>query len=51
MVYLIKKWGIKTTNFFDNATERVTKDLSEDLMYLIGKTIIVKIGQPKKKSK
>ena len=51
MVYLIKKWGIKTTNFFDNATERVTKDLSDDLMYLIGKTIIVKIGQPKKKVK
>ena len=49
MVYLIKKWGIKTTNFFDNATERVTKDLSDDLMYLIGKTIVVKIGQPKKK--
>ena len=51
MVYLIKKWGIKTTNFFDNATERVTKDLGEDLMYLIGKTIIVKIGQPKKRKK
>jgi hypothetical protein len=51
MVYLIKKWGIKTTNFFDNATERVTKDLGEDLMYLIGKTITVQIGKPKKKKK
>ena len=51
MVYLIKKWGIKTTNFFDNATERVTKDLGEDLMYLIGKTITVQIGKPKKKNK
>ena len=51
MVYLIKKWGIKTTNFFDNATERVTKDLGEDLMYLLGKTIVVQIGKPKKKNK
>jgi len=51
IVYLIKKWGIKTTNFFDNATERVAKDLGDDLMYLIGKTIVVRIGKPKKKKK
>lgn len=51
MIYLIKKYGIKTTNFFDNATQRVSKDLGDDLMYLIGKTIITKVGKPKKKNK
>ena len=51
LVYLIKKYGIKTTNYFDIATETVAKDLGDDLMYLIGKTIVVRIGQPKKKKK
>lgn len=51
LVYLIKKYGIKTTNYFDIATESVAKDLGEDIMYLIGKTIVVQIGKPKKKNK
>ena len=51
LVYLIKKYGIKTTNFFDIATESVTKNLGEDIMNLLGKTIVVQIGQPKKKNK
>jgi hypothetical protein len=51
LVYLIKKFGIKTTNYFDIATESVAKDLGEDIMYLLGKTIVVQIGKPKKKKK
>ena len=51
LVYLIKKYGIKTTNYFDIATESVAKDLGEDIMYLIGKTITIQIGKPKKKNK
>ena len=51
LVYLIKKYGIKTTNYFDIATESVAKDLGEDIMYLLGKTIVVQIGKPKKKKK
>jgi hypothetical protein len=51
LVYLIKKYGIKTTNYFDIAIENVVKNLSEDIMNLLGKTIIVQIGQPKKKKK
>ena len=51
LVYLIKKYGIKTTNYFDIAIESVVKNLSEDIMNLLGKTIVVQIGQPKKKNK
>ena len=51
LVYLIKKYGIKTTNYFDIATESVAKDLGEDIMYLLGKTIAIQIGKPKKKNK
>lgn len=51
LIYWIKNKGIKTTNYFDIATEEVTKNLGEDIMYLLGKTITVQIGQPKKKKK
>ena len=51
LIYWIKNKGIKTTNYFDRATESVAKDLGEDLMYLIGKTIVIQIGKPKKKKK
>ena len=51
LVYLIKKYGIKTTNYFDIATESVSKNLGEDIMYLLGKTIAIQIGKPKKKNK
>ena len=51
LVYLIKKYGIKTTNYFDIAIQSVVKNLSEDIMNLLGKTIVVQIGQPKKKKK
>ena len=49
LVYLIKKWGIKTTNFFDDATEQVQKEMIEDLGEVMARTIVIQIGNPKKK--
>jgi hypothetical protein len=49
LVYLIKKWGIKTTNFFDDATEQVEKEMIEDLGEVMARTIVIQIGNPKKK--
>ena len=49
LVYLIKKWGIKTTNFFDEATEQVQKEMIEDLGEVMAQTIVIQIGNPKKK--
>ena len=49
LVYLIKKWGIKTTNFFDEATEQVEKEMIEDLGEVMRQTIVIQIGNPKKK--
>jgi hypothetical protein len=49
LIYLIKKWGIKTTNFFDEATESVEKAMIEDLGEVMAQTIVIQIGNPKKK--
>jgi len=49
LIYLIKKWGIKTTNFFDEATEQVQKAMIEDLGEVMAQTIVIQIGNPKKK--
>ena len=49
LVYLIKKYGIKTTNFFDEATEQVEKEMIEDLGEVMRQTIVIQIGNPKKK--
>jgi hypothetical protein len=49
LVYNIKKYGIKTTNYLDNAMSIVLPKLSEDMLNLIGRAIVVQIGQPKKK--
>lgn len=49
LIYLIKKYGIKTTNFFDEATEEVNKAMIEDLGEVMAQTIVIQIGQPKKK--
>jgi hypothetical protein len=49
LIYLIKKWGIKTTNFFDEATEQVEKEMIEDLGEVMAQTIVIQIGNPKKK--
>ena len=49
LIYLIKKWGIKTTNFFDEATENVEKEMIEDLGEVMARTIVIQIGNPKKK--
>jgi hypothetical protein len=49
LVYLIKKWGIKTTNFFDDATDQVQKEMIEDLGEVMARTIVIQIGNPKKK--
>ena len=51
LVYLIKKYGIKTTGYLDNAMAIVLPKLSEDILNLIGRAIVVQIGQPKKKKK
>jgi hypothetical protein len=51
MVYNIKKYGIKTTNYFDNAIEKVLPELSEDIVKLLGSTIVLQIGKPRKKKK
>jgi hypothetical protein len=51
LVYNIKKYGIKTTNYLDNAMNEVLPKLSEDMLILIGRAIVVQIGQPKKKKK
>jgi L-arabinose isomerase len=51
LVYNIKKYGIKTTNYLDNAMNEVLPKLSEDMLNLIGRAIVVQIGQPKKKKK
>jgi hypothetical protein len=49
LVYLIKKYGIKATNYFDEAIAEVQKSLTPDLLELVGLTIIVQVGKPKKK--
>ncbi|CAB4203814.1 hypothetical protein UFOVP1384_3 [uncultured Caudovirales phage] len=49
LVYLIKKYGIKATNYFDEAIAEVQKNLTPDLLELVGLTIIVQVGKPKKK--
>ena len=49
LIYLIKKYGIKTTNFFDEATESVRKSMIEDISEVMAQTIVIQIGQPKKK--
>jgi hypothetical protein len=49
LVYLIKKYGIKTTNFFDEATEQVEKEMIKDLGEVMAQTIVIQIGNPKKK--
>jgi hypothetical protein len=49
LVYLIKKWGIKTTNFFDEATDKVQEEMIEDLGEVMARTIVIQIGNPKKK--
>ena len=49
LIYLIKKWGIKTTNFFDEATEQVEKEMIKDLGEVMAQTIVIQIGNPKKK--
>jgi len=49
LVYNIKKYGIKTTNYLDNAMAIVLPKLSEDMLNLIGRAIVVQIGKPKKK--
>ena len=49
LIYLIKKYGIKTTNFFDEATESVKKSMIEDIGEVMAQTIVIQIGQPKKK--
>ena len=51
LVYNIKKYGIKTTGYLDNAMAIVLPKLSEDILNLIGRAIVVQIGQPKKKKK
>lgn len=51
LVYNIKKYGIKTTGYLDNAMTIVLPKLSEDILNLIGRAIVVQIGQPKKKKK
>lgn len=51
LVYNIKKYGIKTTGYLDNAMSIVLPKLSEDILNLIGRAIVVQIGQPKKKKK
>ncbi len=51
LVYNIKKYGIKTTSYLDNAMNEVLPKLSEDMLILIGRAIVVQIGQPKKKKK
>jgi flagellin-like hook-associated protein FlgL len=51
LVYNIKKYGIKTTGYLDNAMNNVLPKLSEDILNLIGRAIVVQIGQPKKKNK
>ena len=49
LVYLIKKHGIKATHYFDEAINEVKKQLTPDLLEVIGLTIIVQVGKPKKK--
>jgi hypothetical protein len=49
LVYNIKKYGIKTTSYLDNALNKVLPKLNEDMLNLIGRTIVIQIGQPKKK--
>lgn len=49
LVYLIKKWGIKTTNFFDEATDKVQEEMIKDLGEVMAQTIVIQIGNPKKK--
>lgn len=49
LVYLIKKYGIKATNYFDKAIAEVQKNLTPDLLELVGLTIIVQVGKPRKK--
>ena len=49
LVYNIKKYGIKTTSYLDNALNEVLPKLNEDMLNLIGRTIVIQIGQPKKK--
>jgi hypothetical protein len=51
LVYNIKKYGIKTTGYLDNAMAIVLPKLSEDILNLIGRAIVIQIGQPKKKKK
>jgi flagellin-like hook-associated protein FlgL len=51
LVYNIKKYGIKTTGYLDNAMSIVLPKLSEDILNLIGRAIVIQIGQPKKKKK
>jgi len=51
MVYNIKKYGIKTTNYFDNAMAKVLPELSEDMIKLLGSAIVLQIGKPRKKKK
>jgi hypothetical protein len=51
LVYNIKKYGIKTTSYLDNALNEVLPKLNEDMLNLIGRTIVIQIGQPKKKKK
>jgi len=49
LVYLIKKYGIKTTNFFDEATDKVQEEMIKDLGEVMAQTIVIQIGNPKKK--
>ena len=49
LIYLIKKYGIKTTNFFDEATQSVKKSMIEDIGEVMAQSIVIQIGQPKKK--
>ena len=49
LIYLIKKYGIKTTNFFDEATDSVYKDMIDDIGEIIIQAIVIQIGKPSKK--
>jgi len=43
LVYLIKKYGIKKTNYFDDAIKIVMKDFNKQIAQTMGRTISIEI--------
>jgi hypothetical protein len=47
LIYLIKRYGIKTTNYFDDAFEKVFKDFAVIAADVVGRDIVIKLQRLK----